>query len=125
MRAMRRLRRAVLLLALPPLNGCGAGWRRVDCDAPPAGLPARQQVQVWSAGRATRWHAVRIASDTISGVPFIQPTSCDTCRASLPLAAVDSVRIGEPVDGLARSVALSVLIAVLIYGYTCLYCGGT
>jgi hypothetical protein len=60
----------------------------------PGSLSPRQQVQVWSGGTARRWHAVQVGADSISGIPFIQATTCDSCRIALPRAAVDSVRQG-------------------------------
>jgi len=42
-----------------------AGWRTTSLA--PGPLPPRQQAQVWSGGRALRWHALVIATDSISG----------------------------------------------------------
>jgi hypothetical protein len=51
---------------------------------------------------------VEVAGDSISGVPFVDPPECVTCRESLPLPAVDSVRTGQPVGGFWRTAALLV-----------------
>jgi len=93
------------LLILLVTSACGAGWHHAATVAPGL-LPARQQVQVWQHGTVWRWHAVRITTDSLSGIPFFQPLSCDTCRVSLPRPAVDSVRLGNPVAGFWKSVGL-------------------
>lgn len=99
--------RAWLLLALTALQAaCGAGWHRIDHHTP-APLPPRQQVQLWSQGHLLRWHAVQWSPDSISGIPFLQPPACDSCRLSLPRFAVDSVRLGDPTGALWRSVGLT------------------
>ena len=82
-----------VLLAALLVSAC-AGWQRLP-DLSPDTLPRRQQVQVWSGGRVSVLHAVRIDSDTIRGVPFQQPPTCDSCRVAFPLAAVDSLRSGN------------------------------
>ena len=106
--------RAAGLFVLTLLNSaCGAGWHRPE--PPPSGaLPPRQQVQVWQGGRARQWHAVRLGADSISGIPFLASPSCDSCRVSVPRAAVDSVRLGSPTRGVWRSVGLGLgVVAVL------------
>lgn len=99
----------VVLAILLVTQSCGAGWRRtgaLDAIAP------RQQVQVWQQGRALRWHAVRVDADTVRGIPFFQPLTCDSCRLAVPRNTVDSMRVGNPVAGFWKSVALVVGITV-------------
>jgi hypothetical protein len=97
---------------------CGAGWHQPP-QLEPGSLSPRQHVQVWSGGTARHWHAVRVGPDTISGIPFAQPTACDSCRISLPRAAVDSMRLGDPVEGLWKTVALVLGAFTLALIYTC------
>lgn len=82
-----------VLLAALLVSACG-GWQRLP-DLSPDTLPRRQQVQLWSGGQARVLHAVRIDSDSIHGVPFQLPPTCDSCRVAIPLAAVDSLRLGN------------------------------
>ena len=82
---------------------CGAGWHRQN-PAPSGALSPRQQVQVWQGGTALRWHAVRISADSVSGVPFLKSIGCNSCRTSVPLASVDSLRLGNPVAGFWKTV---------------------
>jgi hypothetical protein len=92
-------------LALALLQtGCGAGWRTTPLV--PGPLPPAQQAQVWTEGRALQWHALVVATDSISGVPFTRPPECDSCRVALSRVAIDSVRLGNPTAGFWKSVGL-------------------
>jgi hypothetical protein len=95
---------ALIALTLAQV-GCGAGWRRVT-ETEPRTLPARQQVQVWQDGHALQLHAVAFGIDSVSGVPYLQPSDCDSCRVSIGASEVDSVRVGNPPAGFWRSFAL-------------------
>ncbi len=117
------MRRTMLVLCC---IGCGAGWSRRPLNSLDP-VPARQQVQVWHRGRADVLHAVRIDSTTVTGIPFHQSLACDTCYVVIPRAKIDSVRVGDLVDGFWRSTALVVgglFVAGFVY---CLKrdCGGT
>jgi len=103
---------AVLVVA------CGAGWHR-PARLEPGPLAPRQQVEVWSGGKARRWHAVQVGPDSISGIPFVQATTCDSCRIALPRAAVDSVRLGDPVGGFWKTVGLVLGVPLLIWSIAC------
>ena len=81
------------LFAALVASACG-GWQRIPEVAPDT-LPQRRQVQVWSGGRVRVLHAVRLGADSIRGVPFQLPPSCDSCRVSIPRASVDSLRWGD------------------------------
>ena len=94
------------------LTGCSAGWHRIPLAAGP--LPERQQAQVWRGSRSDRLHGVVISTDSLSGVPYLRPTDCDSCRQAFPLAQVDSVRVGEPVGAFWRTYAL-ITAAALVF----------
>jgi hypothetical protein len=97
---------------------CGAGWHQIP--RPAAGeFPLRQQVQVWSADRMLRWHAVVVRHDSISGIPFVQRPDCGSCRRALPLGQVDSVRLGHPVAGFWKTLGLAVGIPLAVLGVLC------
>lgn len=115
---------ALALGALVLLQGCSAGWRRVAIR-PDQPWPERQRLQVWHGGRHEQWHAVRLTRDSLSGVPFIRPPSCDSCRLALPLSEVDSLRTGDPGGAVHASAFLMAAIALAVYAYVCRFCGGT
>lgn len=96
--------------ALPPLlllvAGCGAGWHRVE-TAPDTALDPRTQYLVHHGGSADRWHAVRVTADSVSGVSWLRPIECDSCRVAFPRAAVDSLEEGHPSAGFWKGVGLA------------------
>jgi hypothetical protein len=80
----------------------------------PGQLPARQQVQVWTSGRVLRLHGVSIGADSVTGVPFFLPPECDSCRAGVRRAEVDSLRLGDPMRGFWGTTALGVAVTLVI-----------
>ena len=74
------------------------------------------------SGRAvkrSRWHSVVIEGDSISGVSFVQAPDCDSCRGSVPLDDVDSVRVGNPVAGFLKTLGLVVGVPALLLVIAC------
>ncbi len=114
---MRRHDLLCCVLGLGTL-GCGAGWHQPPQLAP-GPLPPRQQVQVWVDGRADRWHGVVVGRDSMSGIPFVRSLTCDTCRRAVPLASVDSVRVGKPVAGFWKTLGLVVGIQLAAFAVIC------
>ena len=102
---------------------CGAGWHR-PAQLEPGALAPRQQVEVWSGGSARRWHAVRVEADSVSGIPYLRRIDCDSCRVALPRAAVDSVRLGNPVAGFWKTFGLVLGVPLAILGIVCATHGG-
>jgi hypothetical protein len=100
-------------LLVPVASGCGAGWRRVG-DLSPRAFPPRSQLQVWQGGRYTILHGITLDSATLSGVPFTQPLTCDSCRVQLALGTVDSLRVGNKERGFLRSTGLVLGIGLII-----------
>jgi hypothetical protein len=100
------------------VQACGAGWHRPG-DLAPGALPARQQVQIWHQGRVQRWHAVAITPDSVSGIPYLSSVDCASCRVSLLRSGVDSLRMGDPVAGLWRTVGLVVGIPLVAFAILC------
>jgi hypothetical protein len=113
----RRCSRRAAGLCLLGLSqgGCGAGWRRTG-ELSPGSLPPRQQVEVWHKGRAERVHALILTHDSVSGVPFLLPAGCDSCRVTLARVDVDSLRLGHPERQFWRSIGLS-LGALAVLGF--------
>ena len=102
---------SVLLVLLMGSWACGGGWRRLESVTPRV-FPTRTQVQVWQGRGSTLLHAVRLNSDTLSGVPFTQAPTCDSCRVEFPLNEVDSLREGSKERGFFRTTGLVVAIGL-------------
>lgn len=98
--------RAVLCLSLFLSSGCGAGWHRVEAT-PESRFDPATQFLVHHGGTVDRWHAVRISADAVSGISWMAPVDCDSCRVATPRAAVDSIREGHPTAGLWKGVGLA------------------
>jgi hypothetical protein len=102
---MRCGRSGILLLAVLLTNGCGAGWHHEPLQ-PMRTVDPRQQVQVWANGKVLRWHALQLHQDSISGLPYVAALTCDSCRQTLPLAGVDSLRYGNPSAGFWKTIGV-------------------
>jgi hypothetical protein len=48
----------------------------------------------------------------VTGIPYVHPTGCDSCRIALARTEVDSIRLGDPIAGFWKSAAL--VLAVLV-----------
>jgi hypothetical protein len=91
---MSSIRLANLLSLALLLFGC-SGWHRVDSPQPGTDLPVRRQVRIWQHNHAVIVHSVRVRGDSLSGVPYIKPPSCDSCRIAFALSAIDSIQSGN------------------------------
>lgn len=61
-----------------------------------------------------RLHGLRIGPDSLSGIPFLKPIECDSCRVSIARAEVDSIRAGDPPGGFwATTIGILVVLAVV------------
>jgi hypothetical protein len=82
-------------------------------------MPIRQQVQVWHGGQVERWHALILSSDSVSGVPFVRPADCDSCRLAVGRAEVDSIRVGQPVLGFWKTAAVVLIGPIMFVEVVC------
>jgi hypothetical protein len=119
--------RAALLLALfvPAATGCAPGWRAFDPGSgpAPAQLSERQVVEFRVDSQLVRLHAVRFTRDSLNGIPWLEHTSCDTCRVGYALALVTAIRTGSP----GRSAWILAIPFFVIVGVGVLFglaCGG-
>lgn len=94
-----------------------ARTQRVALDPEPRFEP-RDLVEVWRADSVMRLHAVRIQQDTLSGVHYLSPTTCDTCRVSVPLVAVDSLRAGSTGEKTVLLVLAGAAVWLAIFAIT-------
>jgi hypothetical protein len=59
-------------------------------------LPREQQVKIWSGDTVYRWHAAIYTRDSVTGIPYKMPATCDSCRLALSRYAIDSIYVGYP-----------------------------
>ena len=87
---MRYSHLAFVLLAA----GCvsNAEWER-RTGFQPAPMKPSDPVLIWSSGTVDKWHAVVITADSVSGIPYETSLECDSCRRSIPLVLVDSMKV--------------------------------
>ena len=110
---MRRV--SCVLLALSVTSGCSAGWQRVEL-ADTIFAP-REAVQVWRGAKPLVLHAVSVTPDSLVGVPFQKPPSCDSCRVAMARRDVDSLRLGDPETAGIVSWAVPILVVVGLLTY--------
>src|SRR2546425_11525524 len=106
---MRYSHLAFVLLAA----GCRQHWE------PPLEQPTPMKpsdaVLIWSSGTVEKWHGVVITSDSVSGIPFRTSLKCDSCRRSIPLGVVDSMKVRHKTgakDVAATSLFFAGIVAV-------------
>ena len=104
---MNRTRYLSLLGCISLATGCSSYWGRRPLIQP---MPVRRHdpVWIWTAGEVRKWHAVVIAEDSISGIPYTMDVSCTSCRRSIARARVDSMQLGymTGVEKVTKGVAL-------------------
>jgi hypothetical protein len=110
----RRFATLTCLAILLSTTACGAGWRSVSQIGPKTFQPY-QQAQLWTEDGMVRLHALRLADDSVSGIPFLQPLACDSCRIAFSRERVDSIRVGDPTGGFWGTLSL-ITVAALIVG---------
>jgi hypothetical protein len=91
-------RTSIGIVATIALCGCGPNWHPVTLPQP---TPfAKGTVVEFRAHDSTvRLHAVQVSRDSISGIPWLEHTSCDTCRVRFAMADVSQMRTGNPGAG--------------------------
>ena len=84
-------RTALVLLLATALNGC-THWVRDDTVLLQP-IPERDQVEINASGMRVVGVGVRVDSQNVSYVKYFQDPACDSCRAVIPRATIDSVRV--------------------------------
>ena len=107
---------ALVLLA----SGCVSGgqWEQPRDQARP--IKPSDPVWIWSNGTVEKWHGVVITPDSVSGIPYDIPLTCDTCRRSISRAQVDSLKyrtggvVGKTSLQIAGVVAAGLLVEQVV-----------
>lgn len=82
------------LALIPPgtTAGCFRAPERVAVPAALTSFKPRQQIEVWQGREAITLHSVRIVGDFLTGVSAWKPPDCDSCRVTIPISRIDSIR---------------------------------
>ena len=103
-----RLRIVAFTLAVLAV-GCHSEWRpRLE---EPASIKPHDVVRIWSSDAVAQWHAVVITSDSVSGIPYETSLQCDSCRRSMPLVLVDSMKVSHATSAKAVLIVAGVVVA--------------
>ena len=102
---------ATLLLAMT-LTGCTT-WKRDDAVLLQP-IPERAKIGINANGMRVVAHGVRVDSQGVSYVKIFQDPACDSCRAAVPLASIDSVRVST-VSALKTVTLLTIITAIMLY----------
>lgn len=92
------------------------GWRPLEQPTP---VKSHGFVWIWSRGTVQTWRAVVFTRDSVSGIPDGMSLKCDSGRRSLPLAQVDTMRLGYryhsvPKDLLRDGEVVGILAAAIV-----------
>jgi hypothetical protein len=94
MRNIRSTARCSLFALTLIATGCAGYWGRRSIDQPTAVEP-RAPVWIWSGGEVLKWHAVFVTRDSVSGIPYDEFVYCRSCRLTIPLTRVDSMKVAS------------------------------
>jgi hypothetical protein len=97
-----KLLMAVLVLAV----ACAPAATHVTLQPGVAVTPEQRMARVDTL------HGIQVGDSTLSGIPAAEPTICDSCRVTLPLADVDSVLALPP--GRSRLAPAAVAAAAVL-----------
>ena len=92
---MSTARYSLLVCGLLAGGGCYYSQRPVE-QPEPAPIGLHSPVRIWTGDSVETWHAVRLTPDSVSGVPYRMSVKCDSCRRSMSLGLVDSMKVGSP-----------------------------
>jgi hypothetical protein len=85
----------VLLVVAIALDACGPNWQPVSV-AQPRTLDAGTVLEFHAKDQLVRLHGVKFERDSLSGIPWLEHLTCDTCRVHYALADVSQARTGNP-----------------------------
>jgi len=99
-----------LLVAAVLLSGCGPNWQPVSVTRPRT-FDERTVLEFLANDQLIRLHAVKIERDSLSGIPWLEHLTCDTCRVRYALADLSQARTGNP-GATAWNILLPVMVIV-------------
>ncbi len=96
------------LLALLAVTACSSNWQPMTL-VPPRPLEQKTVLEFRARNQLVRLHGVEFRQDSLSGVPWLEHPSCDTCRVRYAFSEISQTRTGHPGAG-AWSVGIPMLI---------------
>src|SRR5690349_15212296 len=107
------------------LSACvGPNWQPVAAPIPRP-LDSKTTLEFHFKATLVRLHGVRFSGDSLSGIPWLEHLTCDTCRVSYALADISQARIGHPGQEAWNLVIPVVAVFSLLAVLHILVCGGT
>jgi hypothetical protein len=91
-------RRGALVAWLAVSACAGPNWQPLTLPSP-APLESKTIVEFHAKDSLVRLHGVRSSRDSVTGIPWLDHLTCDTCRVAYALADVSGVRTGNPGAG--------------------------
>jgi hypothetical protein len=89
----------LILAATFVLTACaGTNWEPLRLPSP-APLDSRTVLEFHARDSLIRLHGVRFTRDSLSGIPWLDHLSCDSCRVTYRLSDISGVRTGDPGAG--------------------------
>jgi len=125
--SMVRVRMFVVRCALVALalvvGACTTNWAWQPLNYPTP-IEPDNLVWVWSRGTINKWRAVVFTHDSVSGIPYDLALKCDSCRLSLPLTQVDSMRLGYRYESTPKVVLEDLAFLGAVFGLAILIAAG-
>src|SRR2546422_3050932 len=87
------------------------------CALPISPMKPSDAVLIWSSGTVEKWHGVVLTSDSVSGIPYGTSLECDSCRRSIPLVLVDSMKVRHWTAAKTSLVVAGAVAAALVVEY--------
>ena len=113
-------RKPPLLLVLLALTACSSNWQPVKL-VPPSPLDQKTVLEFQAKNQLVRLHGVEFTRDSLSGIPWLDHLSCDTCRVRYAFSDISQARTGNPGAG-AWSIGVPLIligggfiVAVILY----------
>lgn len=97
-----------MLLTAVSLSGCGPNWQPVSV-ARPRTFDERTVLEFRANDQLVRLHGVKVERDSLSGIPWLEHLTCDTCRVRYALTDLSQTRTGDP-----GATAWNILLPIMV-----------
>ncbi len=101
-------RKPPFLFVLLALTACSSNWQPVNL-VQLSSLDSRTVLEFQAKNQLVRLHGVVFKRDSLSGIPWLEHLTCDTCRVRYAFSDISQARTGNPGAG-AWSLGLPMLI---------------